>query len=231
MARPRCDTPFVLVLRYCFLMQSSCSLACWWICIGFVQLCNELCSSRLEEMVLSSNNSRHKDYSCHVKWLEVYVDLAQPSHPSGCWLAMCSCKDCNGCFWRAPKFLVRPKKGSTMLKNRSSWNLVPLPASSTRRGQEGRAESFDIRLGRGTSYLVTRSCIQNQPTSGLVHIRNTLGVGTSHGQPWTHLTHHGPDSGEATIFPHIVLSLCASSPHLHPNAIFSCDSQSGVPKP
>jgi len=23
---------------------------------------------------------------------------------------------------------------------------------------------------------------------------------------WTHLTHHGPDSGEATTFPHIVFS-------------------------
>ncbi len=31
-----------------------------------------------------------------------------------------------------------------------------------------------------------------------------LGVGTSHGQPWTHLTHHGLDSGEATTFPHVV---------------------------
>jgi hypothetical protein len=33
-----------------------------------------------------------------------------------------------------------------------------------------------------------------------------FGVGTSHGQPWTHLTHHSPDSGEATTFPHIVYS-------------------------
>jgi len=33
-----------------------------------------------------------------------------------------------------------------------------------------------------------------------------FGVGTSHGLPWTHLIHHGPDSGEATTFPHIVFS-------------------------
>jgi hypothetical protein len=33
-----------------------------------------------------------------------------------------------------PKFLVRPKNGPTMLKSGSSWNLVPLPASSTERG-------------------------------------------------------------------------------------------------
>jgi hypothetical protein len=36
--------------------------------------------------------------------------------------------------WRAPKFLVRPKKGPTMLKSGSSWNLVLLPASSTKGG-------------------------------------------------------------------------------------------------
>jgi hypothetical protein len=36
--------------------------------------------------------------------------------------------------WRAPKFLVRPKKGPTMLKSESSWNLVPLPTSNTERG-------------------------------------------------------------------------------------------------
>ncbi len=35
---------------------------------------------------------------------------------------------------------------------------------------------------------------------------HTFSVGTSHGQPWTHLTHHGPDSKEATTFPHIIFS-------------------------
>jgi hypothetical protein len=91
-----------------------------------------------------------------------------------------------------------------MSKRGSSWNLVPLPTPSTEKGSEGRAESFEIRLGRGTSYLVTRSYIQNQPRSWLIHIWNILGVGTNHGQPWIHLTHHGPDSGEAITFPHII---------------------------
>jgi len=67
------------------------------------------------------------------------------------------------------------------------------PASSIK-GVEGRAESSGIRLGRETSYLVIWSYIQNQPTSWLKLILHTFGVGTSHGQPWTHLTHHGPDS-------------------------------------
>jgi hypothetical protein len=39
--------------------------------------------------------------------------------------------------WRAPKFLVRPKKGPIMLKSESSWNLVPLPTSSTKWGERG----------------------------------------------------------------------------------------------
>jgi hypothetical protein len=46
-------------------------------------------------------------------------------------------------------------------------------------------------------------------TSWLELILHPFGVGTRHGQPWTHLTHlthHGPDSGEATTFPHIVFS-------------------------
>ncbi len=35
------------------------------------------------------------------------------------------------------------------------------------------------------------------------HSGTPLGVGTSQGN-WTHLTHHGPDSGKATTFPLIV---------------------------
>jgi hypothetical protein len=34
-----------------------------------------------------------------------------------------------------------------------------------------------------------------------------FGVGTSHRLTWTHMTHHGPDSGEATTFPLIVFSV------------------------
>jgi hypothetical protein len=95
-----------------------------------------------------------------------------------------------------------------MLKRRSSQNLVPFSASNTKgKAWEGCAESSGIKLRTGTSYLITWSCIQNQPTSWLVLIQNTLSVKTSHGQPWTHLIHHGPDLGEATTFPHIVFSV------------------------
>jgi hypothetical protein len=54
----------------------------------------------------------------------------------------------------------------------------------------------------------------NQPTSWLVHCWNTFGAKTSHGQPQTHKTHHGPDSGEATTFPHIVFSAPLREAHI-----------------
>jgi hypothetical protein len=46
--------------------------------------------------------------------------------------------------WRAPKFLVRPKKGPTILKSESSWNLVPLPASSTKGGERGMLKASKL---------------------------------------------------------------------------------------
>jgi hypothetical protein len=42
---------------------------------------------------------------------------------------------------------------------------------------------------------------------------NTLGARTSHRQLWTHKTHHSPDSGEATTFPHIVFSALLHCTH------------------
>jgi len=36
-----------------------------------------------------------------------------------------------------PSSLLDPKKGLTMLKKGSSWNLVPFPTSSTKRGERG----------------------------------------------------------------------------------------------
>jgi hypothetical protein len=73
------------------------------------------------------------------------------------------------------------------------------------------AESWDsegapgFQLGRGTNRL-SLNLHPKQTTKWLVHIP---------GHPWVlgqttgtldHKTHHGPDSGEATTFPHIVYS-------------------------
>jgi len=50
--------------------------------------------------------------------------------------------------------------------------------------------------------------------SWLELILHLFGVGTSHGRPWTHLIHHGPDLGEATTFPHIVFSAVPRGSHI-----------------
>ncbi len=73
------------------------------------------------------------------------------------------------------------------------------------RGVEGRARSPGIRLGRGTrrSSLILHP---KQTTKWLVHIREhpwVLGQATG---TLDYKTHHGPDSREATTFPHIVFS-------------------------
>jgi hypothetical protein len=86
-----------------------------------------------------------------------------------------------------------------------SWDSEGAPDFQHYRGVEGRARSPGIRLGRGTrrSSLILHP---KQTTKWLVHIREhpwVLGQATG---TLTHKTHHGPDSGEATTFPHIVFS-------------------------
>ncbi len=92
-----------------------------------------------------------------------------------------------------------------------TWCRSQLPA--LKGVKRGRAESSEIRLGRGTTYLITRSCIKNQPTSWLIHLRKHSWCWD---KPWatrTHFTHHGLDSGEATTFPHIVFSALLRCTH------------------
>jgi hypothetical protein len=96
-------------------------------------------------------------------------------------------------MWCAPKFLVRPKKSPTMLKSGSSWNLMPLSTSNTKGGESDNLFSYSVLH-------------QNQPTSWLVHIRNHSWCWDKPRATRTHLTHCGPNSREATTFPHIVFS-------------------------
>jgi hypothetical protein len=86
-----------------------------------------------------------------------------------------------------------------------SWDSEGAPDFQHYKGVEGHARSPGIRLRRETR----RSSLnlhQNKPPTWLVHIS---------GHPWVlgqatctldHKTHHGPDLGEATTFPHIVFS-------------------------
>jgi hypothetical protein len=86
-----------------------------------------------------------------------------------------------------------------------SWDLEGAPDFQHYKGVEGDARSPGIRLGRGTR----RSSLNLHPRT------NHKRVSSHSGHPWvlgqatgtlTHKTHHGPDSGEATTFPHIVFS-------------------------
>jgi len=94
-----------------------------------------------------------------------------------------------------------------------SWNLEPLPTSSTKKGKRGVLEvpGLDLEEGQLCCYTV----LYPKPTpSWLELIVHPFGVGTSHERPWTHLTHHGLDSGEATTFPHIVFSALLHGSHI-----------------
>ncbi len=108
-------------------------------------------------------------------------------------------------WWRAPKSLVKPTWGFNYVELRKVWDLRVAPDFQHYRGVEGHARSPRIRLGRGTR-LSSLNLHPKPTTIGLVHIREhpwVLGqaIGTL-----THKTHHGPDSREATTFPHIVFS-------------------------
>jgi hypothetical protein len=74
---------------------------------------------------------------------------------------------------------------------------------------------LELRDGTRTSVkqlIQSSKHAQNQQASWLALSWSTFGARTNHGWLWTHKTHHGPDSGEATTFPHIVYSapLCGS---------------------
>jgi len=108
-------------------------------------------------------------------------------------------------LWRTPKSRGEPTWGVHQSVVVENWDSEGAPNFQHYKGVEGRARSFGIRLGRGTS----RSSLNLHPkqtTKWLVHIREhpwVLGQATG---TLDHKTHHSPDSGEATTFPHIVFS-------------------------
>ncbi len=100
--------------------------------------------------------------------------------------------------------LLDPLEGQTMLScgKLGLGGCSQLPAL---KGVEGHARSPEIRLGRGTR--LSHLSLHPKPTTrGLVHIREHLWVLGQATGTLTHFTHHGPNSGEATTFPHIVYS-------------------------
>jgi hypothetical protein len=67
--------------------------------------------------------------------------------------------------------------------------------------------------GMTSNYSIMRICT-NQITSWLAHNLSIFYARTSHGQPQTHKTHHGPDLGEATTFPPIVFFASLHGDHI-----------------
>jgi hypothetical protein len=86
-----------------------------------------------------------------------------------------------------------------------SWDSEGAPNFQHYGGVEGHARSPGIRLGRGTRGS-SLNLHPKQTTKWFVHIQeHPLVLGQDTGT-LDHKTHHGPDSGEATTFPHIVFS-------------------------
>jgi hypothetical protein len=104
--------------------------------------------------------------------------------------------------WCAPKSLVEPTWVSNYVELRKvgTWGRSWLLAL---KGGKGVAKSPGIRLRRGTRL----SSLNLHPKTNhirLVSIWEHLWVLGQAKGTLTHNTHHGPDSGEATTFPHIV---------------------------
>ncbi len=103
-----------------------------------------------------------------------------------------------------PSSLCDPKRVQRVGFAELVRNLVPLPASSTKRGRGVMLEA--PRLDQEEIKLFGHEPAFKTNTSWLEVILHAFGVGTNHGLILTHMTHHGPDSGEATTFPLIVFS-------------------------
>ncbi len=103
-----------------------------------------------------------------------------------------------------PSSLCDPKRVQIIGFAELVKNLVPLPASSTKRGRGVVLEASG--LDQEEIKLFGHESASKTNTSWLEVILHAIGVGTSHGLTRIHLTHHGPDSGEATTFPLIVFS-------------------------
>ncbi len=115
-----------------------------------------------------------------------------------------------------------------MLKNGSSWNLVPLPTSSTKGGERGMLKA--PRLNQEEGQLIQLLDHASKPINKLVSshsesllvLGQTMGNTNSLNSPWPRFerNHHLP--------PYSIICICPR--HLHPNDFLSRDSQGGVPK-
>jgi hypothetical protein len=77
-------------------------------------------------------------------------------------------------------------------------------ARNTLKGFRGVLELRDGTRKSDKQFSYSLESVSNQPTRWLVLCWSTFGAKTTHGWLWTHKTHHGLNSREATTFPHII---------------------------
>jgi hypothetical protein len=105
---------------------------------------------------------------------------------------------------RHPSSLCDPEKVQRVGFAEMVRNLVPLPTSNTKRGRGVVLEA--PRLDSKKIKLFGHEPASKTNTSWLELIMHAFGVGISHGLTQIHMTHHGPDSGDATTILPIVFS-------------------------
>ncbi len=115
-----------------------------------------------------------------------------------------------------------------MLKSGSSWKLVPLPTSNTKRGERGVLKA--PRLDQEEGQLIQLLGLASKPTNKLVNSHSesllVLGQATSNTDS---LDSPRPKLGGNPHRPPSSI-LCVAPRHPHPNGFQSQDSQGGVPK-
>ncbi len=125
--------------------------------------------------------------------------------------------------------LLDPLEGLSRLNCGKLGLEGPSRLPTLERGRRACQKSRDQTRKRD-NYLVTRSCIQNQPQVGQNSFCTLLGVGTSHRHLDT-LDSPRPGLGGSHHLPPYSI-LYSSARRLHLNGSFSRDSQSGQnPKP
>ncbi len=94
--------------------------------------------------------------------------------------------------------------GSKLIKQRNCLELKACSQLSTLKGVEGRVEVQGWNQEEGQVLVTYSNMYQPNQQVGQFISWNTFGARRSHERPQTHKTHHGPNSREATTFPHIV---------------------------
>ncbi len=94
--------------------------------------------------------------------------------------------------------------GSKEVTQRNCLKLGAHSQPPTLKGIEGYVEAPGLDQEEGQALLNYSYLHQSNQQVGQIPFGSTCNARTSHGRPWTHMTHHGLDSGEATTFPHIV---------------------------